>query len=728
MRKIACAGLSVVFLAAAWTAEAVAKSRDSDEDAGFSFERELFETRDSLNNKVAELEEGQDVLIEKLRAQIEANQILEAEKEELEDLLKEYRVKKHSTVEKDAGPKLKELSGELAKTHEKYRKDVDKLSGHLKELTKLNQKYQKELRSTEKAFSAKDRKIGDAENQVAQARVEFAKLTAKNQALNSELDQFKADRAKSPSQLDAQIREDFAKLGAENQTLKAELERLKAESLKSQDGLNAGLDRKLKALQDLNREHEARIRSFTATLADKDKKTSDVEAELAATTAQFEKFSAENQTLKAELDGLKAGSVRSQTDVEADLSQKIKTLEDLDRKNRQEIQSLTDGLGRAQAEAARLADENFNLQSVPASAAPASAAVSTAPAAGDTAALLKKTVAEAEARSAVLARELAKLKASESDYLLRLERLENEGAAKDEAIIKLRRQTKEGKTTESSKEEFERRIRETKAAEKNLAQKVLELERLNQKYTDEVKSLSEALAAADKSIAIADSAATRAKSETARLAGENEAFKSQTRKLKESYDILLSEMDQLRTANAKSAEALRRAQEEAKRNGDQKSHLQKTLKSAVQDNSALKKKLDQMQKNIRDLASRESQKEIRKSVVSMGEVVRRMQHLSDEAAITHYNLGVLFMKQGRHTEAVNEFERTIRLNPSHAYAHYNLAVLHDAYLQNFDKAIGYYQDYIRLLPKASDAKKVEYRLFQLNLSKEAGLGKDLRER
>src|SRR3989338_8031830 len=129
MRKIACLGFALFFLTAAWTTEAISKSRDSDEDAGFDFERELFETRDSLNNKVSELEEGQDILIEKLRSQIETNQILEAEKEELEDLLKDYRAKKHSAAsdQKNAGPQSKELSDQLAKTHEKYRSDVDKL-------------------------------------------------------------------------------------------------------------------------------------------------------------------------------------------------------------------------------------------------------------------------------------------------------------------------------------------------------------------------------------------------------------------------------------------------------------------------------------------------------------------------------------------------------------------------------------------------------------------------
>ena len=826
-------GLCVIFCGLVWPAGgAAAKSlhagrqaegSEDDEGSSANLEKDLFEARDSLNNKVSELEDGQDVLIEKLRAQIEANQILEAEKEELEDLLKEYRAKKHS-INENAGAQLKGIKDELEKAHEKYRQDVDKLSAHAQELVKLNQKYRQEFKSVEKTLNTKDRKITDFDNQIAQAKTEFAKLTAQNQALKGELEKLKADSTKSQSQLQeelnkklkdlessnqkyeqqiqsmtaaagekehkagetntrlAETRADFEKLGAENQALKAEVDRLKAESMKSQSELGVGLNEKIKELEALNQKYEEQVKSFAASLADKDKKVSDVQAELAAAKTQFEKFSSENQTLKVQLDQLKTGSVQSQAGTQGALDKKIKEFEDLNRKfsevqaenqvlktqmdkletavnspsvgvqqdlakkikeleglgqrHQEEIKTLTESLTQAKAEANRLSAENLGLKK--SAAAPIAAANAVvvppttppffAPAPPDTDALVKNAIADAEAKGAVLAKELAKLKASESDYLSQIGRLENEGRAKDDVIVKLRQQAKQVKIAESGKQELEKHIRETEVAEQGLAQKVSELERLNQKYLDQVKALADALGAKDKTIAAAESTATQAKAETARLASENEALKYQSRKLKENYETLLSELEKVRAANAKGVETARQMQEEAKRNNGQRTTLQKVLKSSVRENNALKKKLEEINRNIQKLASKESDKEVRKSAVSVEEIARRLHMLSDEAAICHYNLGVLFMKQGQHTEATGEFERTIWLNPSHAYARYNLAVLYDTYLGNPDKAVTYYEDYIRLLPKASDAKKVEYRLFQLTLNKEQGIGRDIREK
>ena len=102
-----------------------------------------------------------------------------------------------------------------------------------------------------------------------------------------------------------------------------------------------------------------------------------------------------------------------------------------------------------------------------------------------------------------------------------------------------------------------------------------------------------------------------------------------------------------------------------------------------------------------------------------------MQELSQDAAVAHYNLGVMYMKQAAYSEAANEFEYALTLNPSSPSTHYNLAVIYETYLKYPDRAIRHYEAYVRLLPQARDAKDVEYRLYRLRMNREKGVGKDL---
>ena len=112
-----------------------------------------------------------------------------------------------------------------------------------------------------------------------------------------------------------------------------------------------------------------------------------------------------------------------------------------------------------------------------------------------------------------------------------------------------------------------------------------------------------------------------------------------------------------------------------------------------------------------------------RSVQTLRNAGMSVQSLSREAAVAHYNLGVLFMKQSQYKEAAQEFSRTLALNPNDALAHFNLALISDAYTDSPEDAIRHYEDYLRLLPTARDFKDVEYRLFQVRLRRDVGANK-----
>lgn len=59
-------------------------------------------------------------------------------------------------------------------------------------------------------------------------------------------------------------------------------------------------------------------------------------------------------------------------------------------------------------------------------------------------------------------------------------------------------------------------------------------------------------------------------------------------------------------------------------------------------------------------------------------------------------LGMLYRAQGRFADAEAAYEQALAANPDYGYAHLNLAILYDIYLDNLPKALDHYQQYQRI--------------------------------
>jgi tetratricopeptide (TPR) repeat protein len=65
----------------------------------------------------------------------------------------------------------------------------------------------------------------------------------------------------------------------------------------------------------------------------------------------------------------------------------------------------------------------------------------------------------------------------------------------------------------------------------------------------------------------------------------------------------------------------------------------------------------------------------------------------------YYNeLAMVHRAEGRFDEAERSYERALALDPNYAYAHLNLGILYDLYLQAPDKALPHYERYQALVP------------------------------
>lgn len=90
------------------------------------------------------------------------------------------------------------------------------------------------------------------------------------------------------------------------------------------------------------------------------------------------------------------------------------------------------------------------------------------------------------------------------------------------------------------------------------------------------------------------------------------------------------------------------------------------------------------------------------SAASTLSISQERDRLLKENADLHYNLGVFLAQKKDFVRAVNEFERAVALFPNDASAHFNLAKIYADQLDEKEKAVAHFQQYLQLEPNAPD--------------------------
>ncbi|MCK5451311.1 MAG: hypothetical protein KAI70_06065 [Candidatus Omnitrophica bacterium] len=84
-------------------------------------------------------------------------------------------------------------------------------------------------------------------------------------------------------------------------------------------------------------------------------------------------------------------------------------------------------------------------------------------------------------------------------------------------------------------------------------------------------------------------------------------------------------------------------------------------------------------------------------------LAKQNEQMSKHLAATHYNLGVFFAKEQQFTQAIKEFEETIRLRPYDKDAIYNLGLIYAEHEIDREKAIQLLKRYLQLDNKSVNA-------------------------
>lgn len=81
----------------------------------------------------------------------------------------------------------------------------------------------------------------------------------------------------------------------------------------------------------------------------------------------------------------------------------------------------------------------------------------------------------------------------------------------------------------------------------------------------------------------------------------------------------------------------------------------------------------------------------------------------------HYNMATVYGKEGRYREAEEEYLRALKVDPTDAESHYNLALLYDEEFHDQRQAAMHYRRYLKLRPNAPDVDAVKDWLLNLEM-------------
>lgn len=128
-----------------------------------------------------------------------------------------------------------------------------------------------------------------------------------------------------------------------------------------------------------------------------------------------------------------------------------------------------------------------------------------------------------------------------------------------------------------------------------------------------------------------------------------------------------------------------------------------------QKDSALSEQTRELEQLRMELERREYRLE---KAERMAELLERARREVEESSIRekrdmHYNMAVIYAREGRHLDAEREYLNVLKLDPTDADTHYNLGILYEDHLKDDRKAAMHYQRYIKLNPYGQDVDTVK---------------------
>ena len=110
-----------------------------------------------------------------------------------------------------------------------------------------------------------------------------------------------------------------------------------------------------------------------------------------------------------------------------------------------------------------------------------------------------------------------------------------------------------------------------------------------------------------------------------------------------------------------------------------------------------------------------SQKAANAAAQTLAEKTLSLERLKFELADASYTLGNIFFERQNYKTAIAAYEKTLFLNPADAWAHHNLGIIYDYYVQDKETALFHYQKYLKLKSPKEEADRIRERVLGMKL-------------
>jgi tetratricopeptide (TPR) repeat protein len=120
-----------------------------------------------------------------------------------------------------------------------------------------------------------------------------------------------------------------------------------------------------------------------------------------------------------------------------------------------------------------------------------------------------------------------------------------------------------------------------------------------------------------------------------------------------------------------------------------------------------------------DRLMQETSAKVGDMVEKLSGVKRENEKIKEELTDLYYLMGNAMFENKNYEGAIKEYKKTLEWNPSHSYAHHNLAVIYDYYLDNHPRAAFHYEKYLALKPLDEAAHHIRERVIEIGLIRNA---------
>jgi len=113
----------------------------------------------------------------------------------------------------------------------------------------------------------------------------------------------------------------------------------------------------------------------------------------------------------------------------------------------------------------------------------------------------------------------------------------------------------------------------------------------------------------------------------------------------------------------------------------------------------------------------EAQSASERAVQELAQVKTENQRLRYDVGNQYYTIGNIFFEKRQYDEAIKRYKKAVEIDKSDSWSHHNLGIIYDYYLQDHERALYHYGQYLKLKPIKEVTDEIRERVLQLELQK-----------